>query len=207
MQAYMKCAMPFLGVPMPARRKAFAGLLSTLTLDSRAEWQDLTSTIWSAAKYREEWYCAVDLATHRRFEVFRVRPTLALFEQMIVEGAWWDTVDALASHGVGGLLRRYPKSMPKTMRSWSRSDDMWKRRTSILSQLTFKSDTDLGLLYDCIEPNLESKEFFLRKAIGWSLRQYAWTDPTEVKRYCRKNDARLSPLSKREALKNVGRKR
>jgi 3-methyladenine DNA glycosylase AlkD len=89
------------------------------------------------------------------------------------------------------------------MLRWSRSPDMWKRRTSILCQLTFKKDTDLKLLYACIEPSMDSTEFFLRKAIGWALRQYAWTYPDEVRRYVRKNAARLSPLSRREALKNL----
>ena len=69
--------------------------------------------------------------------------------------------------------------------SWSKSPDMWKRRTSILCQLGFKAETDLDLLYACIEPSLESQEFFLRKAIGWALRQYAWTDAAEVQKICR----------------------
>jgi len=86
---------------------------------------------------------------------------------------------------------------------WSRSENMWKRRTSILCQLGFKQDTDLRLLYTCIKPSLDSKEFFLRKAIGWALRQYAWTDPAEIRRYARANEAQLSRLSKREALKNI----
>lgn len=90
------------------------------------------------------------------------------------------------------------------MRAWSRSENMWKRRTAILCQLSFKKETDLKLLYSSIEPSLDSKEFFLRKAIGWALRQYAWTNPAEVRRYVRANAGRLSPLSKREALKNIG---
>ena len=81
---------------------------------------------------------------------------------------------------------------------------MWKRRTSILCQLGFKERTDLKLLYDCIEPNLDDREFFIRKAIGWALRQYAWTNPKEVQRYVRAHEDRLSGLSRREALKNVG---
>jgi 3-methyladenine DNA glycosylase AlkD len=89
------------------------------------------------------------------------------------------------------------------MLAWSRSDDLWKRRSAILCQLTFKQDTDLGLLYAVIEPALPSREFFLRKAIGWALRQLAWTDPGEVRRWVRENEARLSGLSKREALKNL----
>jgi 3-methyladenine DNA glycosylase AlkD len=127
-----------------------------------------------------------------------------MYEEMIVSGAWWDYVDVLASHRVGEyLLRDFPKEMKREMRRWSVDDDMWKRRTSIICQLTFKADTDLDLLYDCIRPSLPSREFFLRKAIGWALRQYAWTNPKEVVRYVREHDGELSGLSKREALKNV----
>ena len=106
--------------------------------------------------------------------------------------------------------------MSKLMRRWARDEHMWKRRSAILCQLGFKRGTDLALLYDCIEPNLAdnhstretrsslmAREFFIRKAIGWALRQYAWTDPGEVKRYVTSNKSRLSPLSIREALKNV----
>ena len=89
------------------------------------------------------------------------------------------------------------------MRRWSADPDMWKRRVSIICQLRFKKDTDLDLLYANIEPNLGDKEFFIRKAIGWALRQYAWTDPEEVTRYVRSRESRLSGLSKREALKNI----
>ncbi len=95
--------------------------------------------------------------------------------------------------------------MKKKMLAWSKSGNLWKRRTSIICQLGFKENTDLDLLYACIEPSLDSKEFFLRKAIGWALRQYAWTDAAEVKRYVRRNRTRLSGLSQREALKNVSR--
>jgi len=80
---------------------------------------------------------------------------------------------------------------------------MWKRRVSIICQLRFKKETDLELLYSNIEPNLDDREFFIRKAIGWALRQYAWTDPGEVVRYVRSRESRLSGLSKREALKNI----
>ena len=100
-------------------------------------------------------------------------------------------------------LRDNPAPMKKKMLAWSKSANIWKRRTSIICQLGFKEQTDLDLLYACIEPSLDSKEFFLRKAIGWALRQYAWTDPTEIKRYVCKNRLRLSNLSVREALKNV----
>jgi len=136
---------------------------------------------------------------------FQALDALPMYEEMIVTGGWWDYVDAIASRRVGGLLRRYPDPMRKTMLAWSHSDNLWKRRTSIICQLGFRADTDLDLLYACIEPSLASGEFFPRKAIGWALRQYAWTDPVEVQRYVSEHEAQLSPLSKREALKNVRR--
>jgi 3-methyladenine DNA glycosylase AlkD len=89
------------------------------------------------------------------------------------------------------------------MRAWSTDPNLWKRRVSIICQLSFKRDTDLKLLYANIEPNLADRDFFIRKAIGWSLRAYAWTDPKEVARYVRTHKAELSGLSRREALKNI----
>jgi 3-methyladenine DNA glycosylase AlkD len=126
-----------------------------------------------------------------------------MFEEMIVTGAWWDFVDVIASHQLGDILRAEPRRMKPLMRRWSTDRDMWKRRAAILCQLGLRRETDLDLLYACIEPSLESKEFFLRKAIGWALRQYAWTDPREVRRYVTANRERLSPLSVREAMKNI----
>jgi 3-methyladenine DNA glycosylase AlkD len=125
---------------------------------------------------------------------------------MVVTGAWWDFVDAIAPHRIGAyLLRNYEASMKLVMIDWSRSDDRWKRRAAIICQLGFKESTDLDLLYACIEPNLEERDFFIRKAIGWALRAHAWTDPDEVSRYVREHDSRLSALSRREALKNIDR--
>jgi 3-methyladenine DNA glycosylase AlkD len=96
-----------------------------------------------------------------------------------------------------------PTPMRRKLLSWSKSNNLWKRRTAIISQLGFKAETDLELLFACIEPSLGSREFFLQKAIGWALRQYAWTDGAEIKKYVRLNRTRLSALSCREALKNV----
>jgi len=93
--------------------------------------------------------------------------------------------------------------MASAMREWANGNDMWLRRSSIICQLPAKAQTDLALLYDCIGPSLDSPEFFLRKAIGWALRQYARTDPAEVARYVAENEARLSPLSRREALRHI----
>jgi len=130
---------------------------------------------------------------------------LPMYEELIVTGAWWDYVDNIATQRIGPILSEYPGPMRRKMLVWSRSKDMWKRRTAILCQLGFKAETDLDLLYTCIEPSLESREFFLQKAIGWALRQYAWTDSAEIRRYVERNRTRMSALSCREALKNIQR--
>ena len=94
-------------------------------------------------------------------------------------------------------------SRPRSGRA-ARARRRWRRRSSIICQLSFKAATDLGLLYACIDANLDDQDFFIRKAIGWALRQYARTDPAEVGRFVSARGDRLSPLSRREALKNIG---
>lgn len=204
MRAYMKSAVPYLGVQTPALREACRLAFSAHPLTSFEDWRDTVLALWRDARYREHRYAALLLTGERRYRDYQTLAALPLYEELIVTGAWWDFVDPIASNRIGLLLRRHPARMSTTMRRWSRSKDLWKRRTAILCQLSFKADTDLSLLYDCIEPNLGDKDFFIRKAIGWALRQYAWTDGVEVQRYVERNRARLSPLSVREALKNVG---
>lgn len=206
-QAYMKSEMPFHGISAPRLRAACRRLFEDLDFSSAARWRSSVLSLWRGARFREERYAALELAGDRRALPHQTLDALPMYEEMIVTGAWWDYVDALAKHRLGLLLRRYPGPMRRTMRAWSRSPNLWKRRSAILCQLDFRADTDLRLLYDCIEPSLSSPEFFLRKAIGWALRQHAWTDPEEVRRYVRAHAAALSPLSRREALKNVADER
>jgi 3-methyladenine DNA glycosylase AlkD len=202
-QAYMKSAMPYHGLSAPLLRTVCKRIFADIELTSREVWHDHVLSLWRGAKFREERYVAIALTGHKPAKPFQTPAAMPLYEEIIVTGAWWDYVDDVASHRVGPILRDYPAPMKKKMLAWSKSANMWKRRTSIICQLGFKQDTDLELLYACIEPSIASKEFFLRKAIGWALRQYAWTDPAEVKRYARRNRDRLSGLSYREALKNV----
>ena len=150
---------------------------------------------------------AIELAGYPGYSEFRTLRALPMYEEMITTGAWWDYVDSIASHRLGELLRRHPAKMRGVLRKWAKSKDIWKRRSAILAQLGFKADTDLALLYDCIRPSMGEKEFFLRKAIGWALRQYAWTDAKEVRRYVAEHEAKLSQLSKREAVRNILRHR
>jgi 3-methyladenine DNA glycosylase AlkD len=203
MARYMKSAMPFLGVPKPARAAALKRVLAGVPLPNAAAWRRAVISLWRDARYREERYAALELARDRRARAFHDMDALPMYEEMITTGAWWDYVDTIAAHCVGLMLERHPAPVRAAMLAWSTDHDMWKRRTSILCQLRFKERTDLKLLYACIEPSIGSTEFFLRKAIGWALRQYAWTDPREVARWVKKNEARLSGLTRREALKNI----
>lgn len=203
MQAYMKSDLPYHGVPTPMLRQICRSTFASLQFASALEWQNLVLDLWRRAKFREERYAAMFVAGDPRARPFQTPAAMKLYEELIVTGAWWDYVDDIASNRIGPILRDYPAPMRRKMLSWSRSADMWKRRTSIICQLGFSEDTDLELLYACIEPSLDSREFFVRKAIGWALRQYAWTDPSEVKRYVRAKRQRLSGLSIREALKNL----
>jgi len=203
MQAYMKSEMPYLGIQAVPFRKATKAVLAAHPLNSFEDWRDSALALWRGARYREERYAAIELIGYRTYQSFRTLDALPMYEEMITTGAWWDYVDSIASHRMGELLRRYPKELPAILRGWAVSDDIWKRRSAMLAQLGFKQDTDLKLLYDCLRPSLERPEFFLRKAIGWALRQHAWTDPKEVRRFVKAHEKQLSPLSKREALKNI----
>ena len=203
MQAYMKSEMPYLGIQAAPFRKIAKAVIAAHPLDSFQAWRDSVLELWRGARYREERYAAIELAGYRKYQAFRTLDALPMYEEMITTGAWWDYVDSIAGHRLGELLRRHPKELAAILREWAVSDDIWKRRSAILAQLGFKGDTDLKLLYDCIRPSLDRPEFFLRKAIGWALRQYAWTDPKEVLRFVKANEKRLSPLSKRVALKNL----
>ena len=205
MQAYMKSSMPYLGVSSPVLRRSYDLLFREIDLNTPEIWRAMVAELWRGAKYREERYAAIALTGIKRAAEFQTPAAMPLYEEMIVTGAWWDYVDEIAANRVGPILRGYPAPMKKKMLTWSKSENMWKRRTSILCQLRFKQATDLDLLYACIEPSLDSTEFFLRKAIGWALRQYAWTDPREIRRYVREQKGRLSGLSQREALKNIGK--
>jgi 3-methyladenine DNA glycosylase AlkD len=203
MQAYMKSAMPYHGVPTPLLRQICKAMFADVQFSTASHWQALVLEIWRGALFREERYAALCLAGDRRAQPFQTPSAMKIYEELIITGAWWDYVDDIASHRIGPILEDYPGPIRRKMLSWSKSSNLWKRRAAILCQLGFKADTDLDLLYACIEPSLDSREFFLQKAIGWALRQYAWTDGAEIKRYARLNRTRLSALSCREALKNI----
>ena len=200
-RAYMKSAMPYHGVAAVPQRAIFRRVFAEVELPSAGAWRALVLHLWRDAGFREERYAALHLAGDRRASAYQTMDALPVYEEIVVTGAWWDFVDDVATHRLPVLLRRHPAEMKREMLAWSAGADPWKRRAAILCQLPLRGRTDLDLLHRCIEPSLGSKEFFLRKAIGWALRQYARTDPGAVVGYVREHADRLSPLSKREALK------
>jgi 3-methyladenine DNA glycosylase AlkD len=203
MQAYMKSEMPYLGVSVVPLRQVCKALFRDLRYESAAAWQNDVLGLWRGAAFREERYCAIALTGLRVARAFQRFEAIGLYEEMVVSGAWWDYVDVIATQRLWEILCNDPVPFKKLMRFWALDENIWKRRCAIICQNKAKKTTDLKLLYDCIEPSMESKEFFLRKGIGWALREYAWTDPNEVQRYVAENADRLSGLSQREALKNV----
>jgi len=198
----MKSEMPFLGVRMPVLRKACGALLQTHRLEDRDAWVEAVTELWDQASYREERYAALVVLADRRYVAFRTPEALDLVELLVVEGAWWDYVDWLA-HVVRDILVHDRDATAPVVRAWSRDENMWKRRVAILSQLGLKGATDAGLLLDCIEPNLDDGAFFIRKAIGWALRDYARHDPAWVAQTVAELGGRLSPLSRREATRHL----
>jgi len=195
MQAYLKSAMPVYGVPRAGHREV-ARLVPPL--DGFEAWRSFVLELWRGAEHREERYVALDVLALPRYRAFRTMEALPLYEELIVTGAWWDLVDPVATRRLEEL---FPDVVP-ILRAWSVSEDMWLRRSAIIAQVNRKADTDFPLLAELIEPNRGDREFFIRKAIGWALREYSKTNPSAVASYCASHE--LSGLSRREALKRIG---
>jgi 3-methyladenine DNA glycosylase AlkD len=202
MQEYMKSAMPFRGVPTPLRSRVLREALEAHPPADAAELGAAADALWDGAAYREERYLATGLAGFRRYALWPDVSWLSRYRHWLVTGAWWDHVDEIASRLVGPLLRAHPSQATPVMRQWSVDEDPWLRRTSILCQLQSKEATDVALLSGAIEASIDDPGFFLRKGIGWALRQHARVDPLWVREFV-DSHPRLSPLSRREALKHL----
>ena len=203
-QRYMKSAMPFLGLTSPGRRALVRPVLAdpALRLETRTAFGGAVLSLWDEAAFREERYAALDLLRHRTYRPWRDPDLMPLVEHLVVTGAWWDLVDE-TSNVVGEVLLLDPEGEGLRMRDWAERESLWLRRSAIISQLRHKERTDTDLLEAVIEPNFDDHEFFIRKAIGWALRQYARTDPVWVQTFVDRHTHRLSGLSRREALKHL----
>ncbi len=201
MQAYMKTDMPFYGVQKPGRGPILRGLVDVYPPTDRDEYQALVLGLWNLP-HREEKYLALGVAqAHRGF----VEPAaLPLYRRLIVEGAWWDLVDEVATHLIRDLVVGYPEETWPVVDGWIDNEDMWLRRTAIICQVGAKDRTDSRRLFDFCVRRSPDNEFFIRKAIGWALRDYARTDPVAVAEFAQGHREELSSLSFREATKHLG---
>ena len=202
-QRYMKSKLPYFGLTAPELRALLRPHLRAYAPSARAEWEQDVRTLWDGVTHREEWYAAIAIARHRTARPWQDPASLDLYRHLVVTGAWWDVVDEIATHLVGGVLASHRSETTPVLRCWAVDEDLWLRRTAVLSQLRHREDTDLDLLTFTIEENLAVRSFWLRKAIGWALREHARTDPAWVIRFVAAREDALSPLSQREALKHL----
>lgn len=196
MRAYLRNHFAFLGIKKPER----AALQKTFVQQNgKPAYEDIpqiAEALWELPE-REFQYVALDFLTP-----YMKKPeghALALYRRLIETKSWWDTVDLLASKGVGQYFLNYPEYYREKMVRWINDDNLWVRRSALLFQLKFKARTDTGLLTKLIEKTAHEKEFFIQKAIGWILREFSKTAPVWVQNFVATHE--LAPLSKREALK------
>ncbi|WP_284985833.1 MULTISPECIES: DNA alkylation repair protein [unclassified Arthrobacter] len=197
-QAYMKSDMPSWGVRVPEVRKIVKAAVREFPPKSPDELRAAVYELWRQAEAREERYAAIDLTGLKMAKADL--DMLPVYEEIIRTGAWWDFVDGVA-HRICALLIAYPGTMKPLLLRWAVDHDMWIRRAAITSQLAAKEGTETGLLAAVIRANMTDGEFFIRKAIGWALREYSKTDPEWVRAFTSDNASVLSPLSIREALR------
>lgn len=200
MKKYMRDQFEYLGIKSPQFKALQADFIKQNGLPSITDLDVIVRELWDLPQ-REFQYLATSLIG--KMETQLEADFIATLEYLITHKSWWDTVDTIAGHPVGIMFKRYPKVKAKYLKKWRKSENFWLRRTTLLFQLAYKEETDFELLCELIKENLGSNEFFINKAIGWALRQYAWTNPSAVKKFV-KATKELHPLSRREALKNIG---
>ncbi|MEU5534033.1 DNA alkylation repair protein [Streptomyces sp. NPDC020362] len=200
MRAYMKDVAPFLGIPTPDRRVLSRTVLAGTARPDEADCTAIALRCWRLPQ-REYHYFAVDYL--RRHAARCSSAFLPVVRHLVTAVPWWDTVDLLAAHVVGVLVAADP-ALTADMDAWITDDDLWVARTALLHQLRYKERTDTERLFGYCLLQSGHPDFFIRKAIGWSLREYAKTDPGAVRDFLVRERGRFAPLTVREALKNIG---
>ncbi len=200
MQAYVKSPLPFYGVQAPLQRQVTRGIKQHYPNISRVELFTVVRRLWFEAQRHEEKYIALGLlGAYKKHQI----PEAATFYEELLESCWnWDLLDGIATKLFGQILRQNPR-LEAYLVKWSESGNFWMRRAAIIGQLKLKDHTNADLLFGLCEKMADEKEFFIRKAIGWALREYAKTNPLAVKAFVEKMAGRLSVLSRREALKHL----
>lgn len=200
MARYMNDKFTYYGIDSPTRKEITKPLLQKDALPSQEDVPIVMQELWDQPE-RELQYFALEFVQKyaRRSPV----EWIDLYEQLIIQKSWWDSVDGLAATQVGGHFKKYPELVDEYTSKWLDSGNIWLQRTCLLFQLKYKDDTDFELLKSFIKPLVTSNEFFIRKAIGWALRQYSKFQPQAVLDYVEVQP--MSNLSYREALKVIER--
>lgn len=199
MKKYMRDQFDYLGIKSPQFKASMKEFLATNGPPPVRELDLILRELWSLPQ-REFQYAGTSLLGRSEKEL--PAKFIKTIEYLLVTKSWWDTVDTISGGPLGVHFRRFPEVRERYLAKWRASDNFWLRRATILFQLNYKKETDFDLLCEIIRENLDSKEFFINKAIGWSLRQYARIDPKAVSTFVK--STALHPLSRREALKHIG---
>ncbi|MBU1008604.1 MAG: DNA alkylation repair protein [Bacteroidetes bacterium] len=199
--AYMKNKSVFFGIPSPKRRKLLSQFIVQHGLPDKTEVHGIVMSAWKQPE-REFQYAAMET-------LYKIKKQLngshiSLFSEMITTKSWWDTVDYISPNLLGEVIARFSELKAPTINEFMASNNIWLQRACLLFQLRYREKTDENLLFDLARTLSGEKEFFIRKAIGWALRQYAKTNPESVGMFV--SSTQLSGLSRREALKHIGDK-
>jgi 3-methyladenine DNA glycosylase AlkD len=196
MKQYMRQKFDFLGLKAPRRRAILKDFLSQHGPPPIEDLEEITRQLW-AMPARDYQYIAMDFLDRRQKKLTPAH--VPLIEHLITAKSWWDTVDLLSTHQIGRLFIAYPNIRDEHISRWRKSDNIWLRRATLLFQFPCKANTDEALLFQLIEENLGSDEFFIQKAMGWALREYSKVNSQAVINFVIRTD--LPKLSDREALK------
>jgi len=197
-KAYLLNQFEFYGIKTPLRRTLSKAFYKANPIKDHTELSTIVKECFNEPQ-RELHYFAIELMGHHK--KLWSKKTLPLIEWMITHNSWWDSVDSTNTHVISKFFLAFPEFIDEYTYKWNRSSNKWLKRMSILFQLTYHEKTNTTLLTNYIEHCQLEEDFFIRKAIGWALRAYAYTDPKWVVKFV-KTHPQLSNLSKREALKH-----
>ncbi len=203
MQAYMKTTQPFYGIQAGPRKKIFKQVAKNFKDLTHEEYEQVIFELWNG-QYHEEMYQALETAQH--YKAYHNLESWPIFDRLVKSVTNWDTLDWIAGRIVSPLILKH-REMEEKLVEWSKDSNFWVRRASLLAHLHHKKETNSKLLAETILALAHEEEFFIRKAIGWILRDYSYANPEWVEAFVKEYEAELSGLSKREALKQINRSR
>lgn len=202
MKKYMRDQFDYYGIPSPRRKEIVKEIFGSFKLNDKVNFAEFVELCWSQPQ-REFKYAAMEVSIR---QIRKMDPTdIGLFENLIARDSWWDTVDGLAPHIIGSIILKNPELRNFYCSKWIESENFWYQRSAIILQLMFRQQTDFELLCKLILRRADSKEFFVRKASGWALRQYSKIDPDSVEQFILKN--KISPLAVREGMRLILKKK